>query len=561
MKKLVLFLSLLIIIQAETFSQSCLPDGINFNTQAEIDNFQSNYPNCSEIEGNVRICGVDIIDLSGLSVLESIEGNLMIGYWENIGNYDLTSLSGLENLNSVGGTLSIKYNDALLDLSGLIGLNHIGGSLSMVRVPLITNFSGLNNLTSIGGYLYLVENYSLETFIGLDNLTSIDGDITIDGNNALMSIGGIENLSASSINSLTIYGNSSLTNCNVETICNYLSSPNGVVKIRNNDIGCNSPPEVAEGCGITLPCLPFGDYVFTSQSQIDSFQTDYPLCTELQGNSLISGDDITNLTGLNIVTTFGKNLKIIINPLLSDLSSLENLVYVGEDLTIYDNSSLLNTSALEKLEFIGHDFYIGYNDALVNITSLDSLVTIGRDLFVVHNNSLNNITGLTKLDTIGRFLLINGNLVLNNIIGLENIDASTISGLEIHDNNSLSECAIKSICEYLEINTVALGIYNNTNGCNSDDEVLEVCMVGNPFSFKKDNSVIVYPNPARNEITLRNTSNNFVNKVVILNMHGQQVKEIYHLQNKIDISNLEKGMYIIEITIENIVIQKKLIII
>jgi len=50
------------------FSQSCLPDGIEFYSQSEIDNFQTNYPNCTEIEGDVAITGLDIYNLNGLSV-------------------------------------------------------------------------------------------------------------------------------------------------------------------------------------------------------------------------------------------------------------------------------------------------------------------------------------------------------------------------------------------------------------------------------------------------------------------------------------------------------------
>ena len=38
-------------------SQSCLPDGITFTRQSEIDNFHINFPNCTQIEGDVTIIG------------------------------------------------------------------------------------------------------------------------------------------------------------------------------------------------------------------------------------------------------------------------------------------------------------------------------------------------------------------------------------------------------------------------------------------------------------------------------------------------------------------------
>jgi len=54
------------------FSQPCLPEGITFSTQEQIDSFQSDYPNCTEIEGGVVIEGIDITNLDGLEVITSI---------------------------------------------------------------------------------------------------------------------------------------------------------------------------------------------------------------------------------------------------------------------------------------------------------------------------------------------------------------------------------------------------------------------------------------------------------------------------------------------------------
>ena len=51
----------------------CLPDGIFFSTQVQIDNFQTDYPGCTEIEGDVDIYGPDITNFSGLNSITSIE--------------------------------------------------------------------------------------------------------------------------------------------------------------------------------------------------------------------------------------------------------------------------------------------------------------------------------------------------------------------------------------------------------------------------------------------------------------------------------------------------------
>ena len=58
MRKLFLLLYVLAISHSSLFSQGCLPEGITFTTQEQIDNFQTNYPGCTEIEGNIEIEGM-----------------------------------------------------------------------------------------------------------------------------------------------------------------------------------------------------------------------------------------------------------------------------------------------------------------------------------------------------------------------------------------------------------------------------------------------------------------------------------------------------------------------
>ena len=79
MKKLSLITAISIyflLLTYNSFSQPCLPEGITFTTQAQIDYFQNSYPDCTEIEGDVLIEGNDITNLDGLNVLTMVGGNL-----------------------------------------------------------------------------------------------------------------------------------------------------------------------------------------------------------------------------------------------------------------------------------------------------------------------------------------------------------------------------------------------------------------------------------------------------------------------------------------------------
>jgi hypothetical protein len=46
--------------------------------------------------------------------------------------------------------------------------------------------------------------------------------------------------------------NSMLSECDVESICQYLVAPVGFYQIYDNANGCNSPQEVREACGVGL---------------------------------------------------------------------------------------------------------------------------------------------------------------------------------------------------------------------------------------------------------------------------------------------------------------------
>ena len=121
--------SIFITLFAFQFSigQGCLPEGITFTTQEEIDSFQVNYPGCTEIEGGVIINSYSgITNLEGLSVINAIGGDLKI-----LRNLELISLTGLENLYFIAGNLVVGElvniwgdthgNPVLCSLLGLSG--------------------------------------------------------------------------------------------------------------------------------------------------------------------------------------------------------------------------------------------------------------------------------------------------------------------------------------------------------------------------------------------------------------------------------------------------------
>ena len=115
-----------VVITFAQLNEPCLPDGIFFNSQAQIDNFQTDYPDCDAIGGYVIIYGDDITNFNGLNNLNSIGGDLSIN-----GNTSLTTLTGFDNLDSIGGSFMIENNVSLTTLTDLGHKVFIGGDLQI----------------------------------------------------------------------------------------------------------------------------------------------------------------------------------------------------------------------------------------------------------------------------------------------------------------------------------------------------------------------------------------------------------------------------------------------
>jgi len=474
----------------------CLPAGITFTSQEQINNFQANYPYCTEIEGDVEIDGGDITNLNGLNALSNIGGDLFIGRNNQPfgGNGNLTNLVGLGNLTSIGGDLTFSSNDTLTILTGLESLVSIGGDLRVYMNDMLASFIGLDNLTSVEGDVRIgiipympawgYGNNSLTSLTGLENLTTIGGEIVIINNQALTSLTGLDNVIASSINNLSIHNNYVLSSCEAQTICDYLAAPTGTVNIYLNASGCNNPGEVAIACGFALPCLPYGNYYFLTQSEIDDFQTNYPGCPELLGDVQISGNDIMDLSELNVVTYIGGEFEIDRNDVLTSLTGLNNVTSIGGRLCVNRNNSLTNLTGFENLTSTGGDLQIGEwsggqggNSLLINLTGLDNVTSIGGALKIRKNNSLTNLSGLN------------------------NIEAFSITDIDIRTNPALSTCDVQSVCDYLSNPNGEITIEDNAPGCNSQQQVEDACEIqclydGITFSTQAqiDNFHINYPN-------------------------------------------------------------------
>ena len=556
MRRFITLIFILFIVEVNTQAQSCLPEGITFTTQAQIDSFQVDYPGCTEIEGDVTIEGDDIVNLNGLNVLTHIGGDLNIGWdfndfpltsliglesltsiggtLEIFGTTELSSLTGLNNLTTIGNSLYISFTEALQDLSGLESLETVGNDLAIHGDDDLMNLTGINNLTHIGGNLFISFNHILEDISGLENLNFVGGSLEISSNDWLNSLTGLENIDAASVHQLTICRNSELYDCDIQSICEYLASPNGAINIYRNHSGCNNPSEIAGACGVELSCLPFGNYYFLTQADIDNFQANYPDCSELVGYVEIGGSNIHNLYGLNSVSTIEGNVMINNNDSLCSLSGLDSLNYIEGRLSI--------------------GYWEGiYNQSLTSLNGLEGLDSIGGNLEIIRNPVLVSLAGLTNLTSLRETLTLIENDSLRSLAGLDNINPTFIHGLHIDGNSSLSICEIQSVCDYLAIPGGWSYIGNNAAGCNSPEEVIAACEVGldEPTVVYRQSSISIYPNPSSNVITIELLSNKPMKNtfLTIYYLSGQELSSYRFLDKQmvLDVSALPKGIFLVKV--------------
>ncbi len=528
-------------------SQSCLPEGITFNAQAQIDSFQINHPNCFEIEGSVEINGDSITNLLGLSALTGIGGGLLID-----DNPSLTNLNGLDNINYIGEGLYIglyEGNSSLNSLNGLNNLNTIGSHLNIFNNDALTNLSGLENITSIDGLLRINLNDSLTNLLGLNNIYFVSAMVEIEGNNSLTNLAGLSALD-SIWGNFVVIGNPALTNL---VGINNLTAVGGSVRIVENDAllavrGLNSLESVGNNLEIRNNALLNSIEDFEMLNHVgNSFDLHFnPSLKSLSGldnlttiNMLfIGGNSLNTLDGLHNLTTVTSLLSICEDSLVdfTDMSKLTKSGGIG-----VCGHSLSSLSGFENIDTTGQ-VWIGYSENLHSLSGLKNLVVNNGSLSIVENESLTDLNGLENLTQTGRlnikysnlssleglnncsiikygididgnsslqdisalsnvFSIANGDLrIINNplltsLYGLDNIAASSIDSLYIYDNTSLSTCEVKSICDYLLSPNGVIEIYNNATGCNTQEEVEDACeWIGIPEQIPQ-RFLTAYPNP------------------------------------------------------------------
>lgn len=446
-----LFLFLPLLIEA----QNCLPEGITFSTQADIDNFAINHPGCTEIGGDVLIePAVDevITDLLGLAPIAEIHGDLSIRSIPT-----LVDLGGLDNLTFISGSFNLSRLDALNSIHALASLTEVRQDINFLILPRLTSLDGLHNLNDIKGNLDLrimerlnkitalsgqdaiAGNLRFDRLTALDNLTGLDDIRTIGGDLLLLQmpifhLNSLSNLTQVGV-SLSLVSLENLTNIeglSALTIINgglriqdapVLASLEGLHKVQlvGNSLSVTELPVLQDLQGLrSLQEVAFHCTISSNNSLVNLRGLDQLMSTGFSLN-ITNNQQLIDCAGLEQLTTIGLDLNIFSNANLFAINSMNNVNRIDGDVRIETNESLVNLLGLGQLEQIGDVMTIANNPVLVRTDGLNRLRIVG-DLRIIQNAMLNSIAGFGVLELVSGILDINDNPLLLSLNGLENLE-------------------------------------------------------------------------------------------------------------------------------------------
>ncbi len=275
--------------------------------------------------------------------------------------------------------------------------------------------------------------------------------------------------------------------------------------------------------GYAQPCLPDG-ITFTTQGQIDSFSINYPGCTEIGGDVVISNYPSSNL--------------------ITNLDGLSNITSLGGNLTISNNYKLTNLDGLTNLTSVVGDLFVTSIDALTNINGLANLASIGGRLGIANNFSLNDLGGLANLTSVGNLGIVE-NDALTNLNGLDNL-TSIGENLEIAYNDILTDCCcIRDLLATPGAITGDIKIFNNPSECSNESEILAVDCVTTGQTPASKVAISIHPNPANNLIYISAKNQQSIDKILIYNNLGELV--LAQKDEQVDVSHLPKGLYLVKV--------------
>jgi hypothetical protein len=447
---------------------------ITLSSQADVDEFVTDFPGCSHVLQGLTISGADITDLMPLSVIDTVENSLSITgntllaslnglsgliYTDNLllsQNPILTDLTGLSSLQFISYGLTIFNNSNLESLLGLSALERVGsnpnsnGFLEVSNNPALSDLSGMPLVDTLYSF-NLTQNSILTDFTGMENIKSI-GYLQVNGNPNIQDGSGLTGLKT--VQSFTVINN------------DQWSDFEGCDNLKNivQQFTVNNNPSLINFAGLDS-VVSLNSFQVQGNTSLQNFtgleELNMISTFDVQGNNSLV--NFTGLQGVNTIFTF----YVINNASLLDFTGFDSLTLIASTLEMINNASLINLEGFEHINSMGA-VNISQNNQMQHLTGLDLLNNIG-------SLSVQNCENLLSIPEFGSLQIVFGNFNISSNPLLESVypaDSFTIAGNLSLFNNPLLEA-----CCFIPTTTVfgSTSLSGNATSCNSLPAIEDYC--------------------------------------------------------------------------------------
>lgn len=252
------------------YTRAQCPTNINLNSQMDVDDFPTNYPECVSQGWVYRLTifsfSMPISDLSPLSSITVVRDELELSNssltdfstWSTLdsiaelsirfGNNNLTNLTGLENLSSlnefesfaplddISAISNLKLERFLLHNSNITSITGFNSCTEMTDInlqdnPLLTSVTGFQALEKLNTNLILQRNFLLDDISGFTNLEILGGGINLY-DTKLTDLSDLQSIKALNVGTYRIQNNNQLIDISELSKLQYTNS----IDINNNDL-------------------------------------------------------------------------------------------------------------------------------------------------------------------------------------------------------------------------------------------------------------------------------------------------------------------------------------
>ncbi|NQX97778.1 MAG: T9SS type A sorting domain-containing protein, partial [Flavobacteriales bacterium] len=521
---------------------------INTNSDTEIQVSEA-----TAFTGTINCQGLSISDLTGIEAFTALTDlfcrNNAITTLDLSQNTVLTTLDCRNNSittlnisqNSILTSLDCGYNSlTALDVSSntaLTILKCLGNSLTNLNVSSNVNLLSLLCNSNVLTSLTLTQNINLTLLqCEYNQLTNLD----------------VANGSNTNFTYFSADHNPNLTCIQVDNVAYSTSSWGNIDATASFSLNCSVTP-----CTVNIPDANFKAYLIGNTAINTNLDTEIQCAeaTAFAGTINCGTSTITDLTGIEEFV----NLTVLLcsnNPLASvDLSQNIALTEIS---FLNNNLSVINLSTNTQLTYVE----VSGN----SLSSLDISMLTNLTQLWAKNNGLSTLS-LPSSSSITTLVLFQNNLtsldlsLQSNLVALD-IHTNNLSSLNVANSNNTNFSYFKTTTNpnltCIEVDNVA---YSTTNWTNIDATASfnTNCSSTVGVNEQADNlSLSIYPNPTANKLEIRNLKSPITN-ISIIDVTGKTVKTIIGNVSTVNVSELTRGIYFIQIQTEKGMVNSKFI--